>query len=109
MSAWTVVIHPQAEPELGALPADMKARFLRVAELLEDLGPQQVGLPHVRPLENKLWEMRLRLRGRDGIARAVYAAISGQRLIVLHVFVKETQATPRKAIEMALGRLEAAI
>lgn len=107
MSAWTVVIHPQAEPELGALPADMKARFLRVAELLEDLGPQQVGLPHVRPLENKLWEMRL--RGRDGIARAVYAAISGQRLIVLHVFVKETQATPRKAIEMALGRLEAAI
>lgn len=107
MSAWTVVIHPQAEPELGALPADMKARFLRVAELLEDLGPQQVGLPHVRPLENKLWEMRL--RGRDGIARAVYAAISGQRLIVLHVFVKKTQATPRKAIEMALGRLEAAI
>lgn len=107
MSAWAVVIHPHAEPELGALPADMKARFLRVAELLEDLGPQQVGLPHVRPLENKLWEMRL--RGRDGIARAVYAAISGQRLIVLHVFVKETQATPRKAIEMALGRLEAAI
>lgn len=107
MSAWTVVIHPQAEPELGALPADMKARFLRVAELLEDLGPQQVGLPHVRPLENKLWEMRL--RGRDGIARAVYAAINGQRLIVLHVFVKKTQATPRKAIEMALGRLEAAI
>jgi len=107
LSAWTVVIHPQAEPELGALPADMKARFLRVAELLEDLGPQQVGLPHVRPLENKLWEMRL--RGRDGIARAVYAAINGQRLIVLHVFVKKTQATPRKAIEMALGRLEAAI
>lgn len=107
MSAWTVVIHPQAEPALGALPADMKARFLRIAELLEDLGPQQVGLPHVRPLENILWEMRL--RGRDGIARAVYAAISGQRLIVLHVFVKKTQATPRKAIEMALGRLEASI
>lgn len=107
MSAWTVVIHPQAEPELGALPADMKARFLRIAELLEDLGPQQVGLPHVRSLGNKLWEMRL--RGRDGIVRAVYAAISGQRLIVLHVFVKKTQATPRKAIEMALGRLEASI
>lgn len=107
LSAWTVVIHPLAEPELVALPADMKARFLRIAELLEDLGPQQVGLPHVRPLENKLWEMRM--RGRDGISRAVYTAISGQRLIVLHVFLKKTQATPRKAIEMALGRLEAVI
>lgn len=107
MSAWTVVIHPLAEPELGALPADMKARFLRIAELLEDLGPQQVGLPHVRPIESKLWEMRM--RGRDGISRAVYAAISRQRLIVLHVFVKKTQATPREAIEMALGRLEAVI
>lgn len=101
------MIHPLAEPELGALPADMKARFLRIAELLEDLGHQQVGLPHVRPLENKRWEMRL--RGRDGISRAVYAAISGQRLIVLHVFVKKTQATPRKAIEMALDRSEAVI
>ncbi|RUP23835.1 MAG: type II toxin-antitoxin system RelE/ParE family toxin [Curvibacter sp.] len=92
---------------MGALPTDMKARFLRIAELLEDLGPQQVGLPHVRPIENKLWEMRM--RGRDGISRAVYASISGQRLIVLHVFVKKTQATPRKAIEMALARLEAVL
>ena len=107
LSAWTVVLHPLAEPELLALPPDMKARFLRIAELLEDLGPEQVGLPHVRSLGNKLWEMRM--RGRDGISRAVYAAISGRRLIVLHVFVKKTQATPRKAIEMALGRLEASI
>ena len=106
MSAWTVLLHPLAEPELLALPADMRARFLRIAELLEDLGPEQVGLPHVRPLGNKLWEMRM--RGRDGISRAVYAAVSGRRLIVLHVFVKKTQATPRKAIDTALDRLGAA-
>jgi phage-related protein len=46
----------------------------------------------VRPLESKLWEMRM--SGKDGIARAVYVAAKGQRLIVLHVFVKKTQATP---------------
>lgn len=56
---WTVVLHPQAEPELQALPSDRQARFLRIAELLEDMGPQRVGLPHVRPLQNKLWEMRM--------------------------------------------------
>ena len=98
-------MHPLAETELKALPNDMQARFVHIAELLQDFGPQRVGLPHVRPLEGKLWEMRM--QGRDGIARAVYAAIQGRRLLVLHVFVKKTQTTPRKAIETALQRLEA--
>jgi len=102
--AWHVHLLDAAEMELALLPADMKARFLRVAELLEAFGPNQVGLPHVRPLESKLWEMRM--SGKDGIARAVYVAASGQRLIVLHVFVKKTQATPRRAIETALARLK---
>ncbi|HQQ69319.1 MAG TPA: type II toxin-antitoxin system RelE/ParE family toxin [Alicycliphilus sp.] len=47
------------------------------------------------------------MKGRDGIARAVYAAIHGRRLLVLHVFIKKTEATPRKVIETALKRLEA--
>ena len=97
-------MHPLAEPELLALPADMKARFLHIAEMLEEFGPQRVGLPHIRPLESKLWEMRM--KGRDGIARAVYAAVQDRRLLVLHVFVKKTQTTPRAAIAMALKRLE---
>ena len=101
---WTVEIHPQAEAELQALPADMRGRFLRIAEMLEQLGPHQVGLPHVRPLEGKLWEMRM--QGRDGIARAVYAAVHGRRLLVLHAFVKKTQATPRTALNTARTRLE---
>lgn len=105
METWTVALHPLAEPELLALPADMRARFVRVAELLEDMGPQRVGLPHIRPLDGKLWEMRM--QGRDGIARAVYAAVRGRRLLVLHVFVKKTQTTPRSALETARKRLEA--
>lgn len=67
MSMWTVELHPLAEPELLALPADMQARFIRISELLEQFGPRHIGLPHVRPLEGKLWEMRM--QGRDGIAR----------------------------------------
>lgn len=103
-SPWTVVIHPLAEQELGDLPEDLQARFLHIAELLESFGPQQVGLPHVRPLQHKLWEMRM--SGRDGIARAVYAAVHERRLMVLHVFVKKTQRTPRQALAIALKRLE---
>ena len=100
-----VKIHALAEPELQALPADMRARFLHISVLLETFGPQKVGMPHIRPLGDKLWEMRM--QGKDGIARAVYAAIHGRTLLVLHAFVKKTQTTPRAAIETARKRLEA--
>ena len=104
MSGWTVRTHPLAEIELKDLPADLRARFLHIAELLETFGAQNVGLPHVRPLEGKLWEMRM--QGKDGIARAVYAAVHGRTLLVLHVFIKKTQATPHAAIATARKRLE---
>lgn len=104
MNDWMVAVHPLAEAELKNLPADMRARFLHIAELLESFGPMKVGMPHIRPLESKLWEMRM--QGKDGIARAVYAAIQGRTLLVLHVFVKKTQTTPRAAITTALKRLE---
>ena len=106
MNNWTVTLHPLAEPELKALPEDMRARFVHIAELLEGFGPQHVGLPHIRPLEGKLWEMRM--QGRDGISRAVYAAVQGRRLLVLHVFIKKTQTTPRSALETARKRLDTA-
>lgn len=100
---WTVTVTPEAEAELMAMPTDIQARFLHIGELLAAFGPQKVGMPHVRPLEGKLWEMRM--TGRDGIARAVYVARSGQRITVLHVFAKKTQKTPRQAIETAHARM----
>ena len=38
---WTVTLHPLAEDELKAIPADMKARFLHIGEML-------VGIPDDR-------------------------------------------------------------
>src|ERR1700687_5723398 len=58
----------------------------------------------VKPLGEKLWEMRL--TGRDGIGRVIYTAAAGRRLFVLHAFVKKTQKTPRKAMNLALKRLK---
>lgn len=103
MTIWHVKLIAAAEDELMALPADTRAKFLRISELLEEFGPLEVGFPHVRFVAGGLWEMRM--TGRSGIARALYAARSGQELTVLHVFVKKTQKTPRKAIATALGRL----
>lgn len=55
MADWSVeILNQVVEAELLALPKDMQARFLRISELLESFGPQQVGMPHVRPLGEKL-------------------------------------------------------
>lgn len=105
VAEWAVeVLNDAVEAELLSLPKDMQARFLRISELLESFGPHRVGLPHMRPLGEKLWEMRL--SGRDGIGRAIYTAAGRRRLIVLHAFVKKTQKTPHRAIELALKRLK---
>jgi hypothetical protein len=77
MNEWMIKIRTWAEPELQALSADMRARFLHASELLETFGSQKVGMPHIRSLDGKLWEMRM--QGKDGIARAVYAAIETAR------------------------------
>ena len=74
---WKVeILNNAVEAELLSLPKDMQARFLRISELLQSFGPQHVGMPQVRPLSNKLWEMRL--VGREGIGRALYAAAPGR-------------------------------
>lgn len=90
------------DAELDALPADMRARFVRIAGLIETLGLERIGMPHVRPLQGRLWEMRM--TGRDGIARAIYVAARPRRVVVVRAFVKKTQKTPRREIELALDR-----
>ena len=103
MARWTVEVSPAAERELKALPDGLQGKFLHVAGLLEEFGPGRLGLPHVRPLGGKLWEMRL--AGRDRIARAIYFAASGRRFVVVRVFVKKSQKTPRREIALAERRM----
>jgi len=95
---------PAAERELKALPDDLQGKFLHVAGLLPEFGPARVGLPHVLPLGEKLWEMRM--AGQNRIARALCFAASGRRLVVIRVFVKKAQKTPRREIALAERRME---
>ena len=100
---WTVeTLNAVVDDEIAALPKDMQAAFLRLAERIEAVGLQRVGQPHVKPLSGKLWEMRL--SGRDGIARAIYVTAAGRRVVVVHAFVKKSQKTPHAALELAQRR-----
>lgn len=106
MECQVEVLDERVVAELEALSADLRAKFVRIAKLLESFGPHQVREPHVKSLGDKLWEMRM--AGRDGIARAIYLAAHGQRLVVVHVFIKKTEKTPRAAIETARSRAKEA-
>lgn len=101
--SWRVeILNETVSAEIAALPADMQARFLRLSERIMQAGLENLGEPHVKHLEGKLWE--LRLTGRDGIARALYVTAVGRRVIVVRAFVKKTQKTPLGEIRLALQR-----
>jgi len=100
---WTVGFFSEvAFAEVAALPLDMQTKFRRVTEMIEAFGLEKVREPYVKHLEGKLWEMRL--QGRNGIARSIYLTASGRRVVVLRTFVKKTEKTPRREIELALQR-----
>ncbi|WP_268745944.1 type II toxin-antitoxin system RelE/ParE family toxin [Croceibacterium mercuriale] len=80
----------------------MKARVARIVDLIEGHGLERVGEPHIKHLQGKLWEMRM--KGRDGIARSLYVTATGRRVVVLRSFAKKTQKTPRREISLALER-----
>jgi phage-related protein len=101
--AWLVeLFDDRFRDELDALPPDMQARFRKIVELIQGYGLERVHEPHVKHLEGPLWEMRM--KGKDGISRAVYVTARRSRVVVVRVFVKKTQKTPRREIEIALQR-----
>lgn len=103
--AWSVeFLDETVQAELEALPLDMRASFLRISQLIENFGLPRVREPYVKHIQGPLWEMRM--KGRDGIARSLYVTARGERVIVLRVFVKKTQKTPRREIELALKRAQ---
>jgi phage-related protein len=101
---WTVTFYSSTvEAEVLALSAGFVARFVRYAERMEIYGPD-LGMPHTRAMGDGLLE--LRLKAVEGIARVFYCTVVGHRIVVLHQFVKKTEKTPRKELEVARRRLK---
>jgi phage-related protein len=102
---WSFVfINTEARAELNTLPLDVRASFERIVKLVQAFGLERVHEPYIKHIEGPIWEMRL--RGRDGLARALYVTATGRRVVILRVFTKKTQKTPRREIELARRRAE---
>ena len=100
---WIVeTLNATVDAELDALPTDQLAKFARIGKMIQSLGLERVREPHVKHLEGPIWEIRM--KGRDGISRALYVVGTPKRVVVVRVFAKKTQKTPRREIELALKR-----
>ena len=80
----------------------MRARLVRVSELIGSVGLPNVREPHVRHIRSQLWEIRL--KGKAGIGRALYVTAKEQRVVILRAFIKKTEKTPAGEIDLALQR-----
>ncbi len=89
--------------EIERWPVGMLADYARLVELLIEFGPD-LRMPHSRSMGEGLFE--LRPRGREGIGRALYCYVIGERVVILHGFVKKTQTTPERELKIARKRMK---
>lgn len=102
--AWKIEYYDEAvQREIFALPAGMLARYIHLTDRMIDFGPN-LGMPHTRSMDKGLFEMRL--KAAEGIARVFFFARKGQRIAMLHQYVKKTQRTPAKEIKVARRRMK---
>lgn len=65
-----------------------------------------LGLPLCRPITGRkgIWEVRTSLTG-GRIARVMFSVV-GEKMILLHGFIKKTKKTPKPDIEITVKRLK---
>lgn len=100
---WNVeTLNANVDKEIKNLPADIQGKLLSLFELIERQGIFDLPPKARSPLGDKLWE--LRVKGKDGIARAIYITETGKRIIILRAFIKKSQKTPHQELELAKQR-----
>lgn len=103
LSVYFFVTHSGNEPVrewLKVLDKEDRKKLGEDIKLLQFRWP--LGMPLVRKMETELWELRSNLSG-SRIAR-LFFTVKNDQIILLHSFVKKSQKTPQKEIDLARQR-----
>jgi len=92
----------KVEAETLHFPAGILANLLHILEMIEEFGPA-LGAPYTAPMGGGLFEIRA--RGKEGIGRSLFCTVKGGEIFILHSFIKKTQKTPKKDLQIARKRL----
>ena len=102
--SWQIAYYSEALQEaLLALPAGIQARYVHITQRMLIVGPD-LGMPHTRALGKGLFEIRA--KAEEGIGRVFYCTLVGERIVMLHTFVKKTQTTSDKELRIARRRMK---
>jgi phage-related protein len=91
------------QEQIVELPDTLAARYIVLTRRMLAVGPN-LGEPHTKSMRSGLFE--LRLKGAEGIARVFYCTLIGKRIVMLHSFIKKTQRTPKRELELAQNRMK---
>jgi len=86
-----------------ALPRKIKVRLFTLTDRMEEIGPN-LGMPHTRAMGEGLFEVRV--KASEGIARVFYCVQVHHEIVILHSFIKKTQQTPKKELNIARKRMK---
>jgi phage-related protein len=101
---WKITFYnSKVESQALNFPPGILANFLHIAEMMESLGPN-LGKPYIGSLGSGLYEIRA--KGKEGIGRSLYCTISGREIVILHSFIKKTQKTPKKDLDLSRKRMK---
>lgn len=102
--SWKIVFYDaKVEANIKKWPAEILAKFIWVAEVVEKVGPVELGMPHIKRLGKGLLEIRV--KAKDGIGRALFCIVKGKIIIILNGFIKKTQKTPSRELALAQKRM----
>ena len=105
MPDWEIeTLDHRVDREIEELTLPLCAALARISALIKAVGLERIREPYLKHVEGPIWEMRPSTRGLD--ARAFYVTRVGRRVIILRVFEKKSQATPRRELELARQRLK---
>jgi len=81
------------------LPVMEQAKIRNALRLLQEFGTN-LSMPHAKPIQGKLWELR------PGGIRLFYFAYIEQQFVILHGYRKQSQKAPGGEIAIALRRMQ---
>lgn len=93
---WTIHYYNQSVKEGSRdLPKSIKAKFEAIMDKMIGCGPD-IGLPFTKAMGKGLFEIRA--KAQEGIARGMFCTISGNTIVILHVFLKKNAGDAQKRI-----------
>jgi phage-related protein len=100
-----VVILSQCKKEIDEFPLEVRE------ELLDAISDLRAGVILSMPISRKMEGMgvgvfELRFKDRSGIYRVIYFVKKGDAIYLIHGFMKKTNRTPQKHIEVSIQRIK---